>query len=150
LKEVKNKIKRMKPLVTTRKIERDIEAMRLQELRNEKTQAMKELKRYESLYIAGIDKINTERQSPNRTQLKALEDSVDHCKSKWYDQIRKLREIEIQEKSQIAQLVTAETGLKSMEKLQEKYQENLATLQRSSEQKETDETAIRMHQNKRF
>ncbi len=146
---MQKKIKRVKPLIITKKNERDIEALKLKELHEEKQQTMQELKRYEHLYIAGIDKINQERQSTSRDQLKILEDGVDDYKSKWYHHLQKLREIEIQEKAQIAQLINAEKGLKSMEKLDEKYKENLEAIRKYREQKQLDETAIKFHRNKR-
>lgn len=106
-------------------------------------QAFEDLKNFENQYIAGIDGLNKERQSATRDRLDPMESGLDYVKALWYRSLKRLREIEEQEKAQVAQLLIAERNLKSVEKLEERYVEQSQYQQKIRDQKQTDEVAIR-------
>src|SRR5688572_1818509 len=124
--DLNKKVKRVKPLIKVKKVAMDQEASALEHIRLEKRQAMSELKRYERLYISGIDQLNKERQSPLRENLEVLERGTDHYKAMWYECLKRMREIEMKERAQLNQLLMARKELKSMETLEDRYLSEIA------------------------
>ncbi len=141
--EFSKKVRRVKPVIRAREMQLDNEALILAAIKKEKTEAMQELKRFQFLYMSGVEQLNTERQSMHRDKLSTLESSVDHVKAEWYRSLKKLREIEQREKAQLAQLLVAERNLKSVEKLRDRYKDQFVEFQKVVEQKEIDSMAIR-------
>ena len=111
----------------------------------ETTDPAKKSRRYKlgDPYAAIVDEINRKRQSNDRTMLLTLESAVDTVKARFYVTLKKVRELEQEEKSQMAALVVAERHVRSVEKLQGKYQDVVKRDEKISEQKTMDETAIR-------
>lgn len=141
--DLNRKAKRVKPLIRAKQSNMEREASELERIRLEKRQAMSELKRYEKLYIEGVDSLNNERQSLTRERLELMEHSVDHYKDMWYKSLKHMREIESKERSQLSQLLMARQDLKSMEMLEERYRNQLVDVEKQKEQKNNDEAAIR-------
>lgn len=137
------KIKRVKPLIKIRKNQLEKEAAELARIRQEKQACVQKLRFYQDQYMQGIEYLNAERQSTDRSRLAPLERSVDTAKSQWYQSLKDLRLIESQEKAQISQLIIAERNLKSLEKLEERYVVDRHHHEIQSEQKFNDELNIR-------
>jgi flagellar export protein FliJ len=91
----------------------------------------------------GIDQLNKIRSSPNRTNLEALEASLDHVKNQWQELFKAVQALETREKAQIARLMEAERELKAVERLSERYERDFKKEMSRSEQKMLDEIAIR-------
>ena len=144
----RKKLKQMKSIVKVRQVQLNTEVQTLSSIRHLKLEALKELKHNEKLYIEGVDKLNIERQSQNRSQLGPLESSLDFVKAKWERCMREVRRIEDRERAQIAQVLNAELNLKSVEKLSDKYEQEVIQLAQQQEQKAIDEIALRkFHKN---
>ena len=78
---LRHKLKKMLPILKVKKFKVDEESKTLSEIRIQKETAMSELQRYQKLYIEGIDQLNIERQSADRSRLPVLENSIDYAKS---------------------------------------------------------------------
>lgn len=147
--ESARKNKKLEPLVKARKIQLDIEATRLAEIRRERLAREAELVSNQQQYLKGIEELNRERQSNNRSKLSTLEQSVDYIKMLWYSNLKELRRLELVEQAQLANVRVAETNLKVIEKLGVKYQEETAAHMQLREQKEIDAIALRTYMSQR-
>lgn len=136
---IKGKIKKTEILIRARKVQLQQETKLLMSIRDEKLQHLKELEQYQKSYISGIDTLNHERSSPNRSRLQTLEKSVDHSKSQWYRSMRQVKELEQKEKAQIQQVLVAQRNLKSIEIIRENYHTKLNQELKQQEQKTIDE-----------
>ena len=139
----------MRPVLKAKKYAVDQESKILNEIKAEKEQAIRELERYQKLYIEGIDKLNLERQSVERSRLLVLENSIDYAKLKWYESLRIMRECESKEQLQIKVLIKAQQDLHIFEKLEEKYKTEIISLENKNEQKRLDEHSINLFNSKR-
>lgn len=137
--ELKDKIKKIQPLISARRSKLDHETARLHEIKGAKLNALQSLEYYQKQYISGVDSLNLERQSSDRQKLAVLERSVDTAKSRWYQSLRQVREIEELERDQIKLVLKAQRDLRSIEMLQENYQGEYAEAFRKAEQKALDE-----------
>jgi flagellar biosynthesis chaperone FliJ len=139
----RRKVKRIKPLVRIRKNQLDQEVLVLIEIRQRKQLVLKELIHFQTQYMKGVEQLNIERQSPTRHMLSSLEQSVDYARARWFESYQKVQEAEREERAQLFQLRMAEKDLKSVQKLEERYEQNARTLAGAIEQKQLDESAIR-------
>jgi flagellar biosynthesis chaperone FliJ len=142
MKELKQKIKKLEPLIKTRKFELDKQKKILASIRDSKLNALEQLKKYQEEYISGVDALNQERQTKRRSRESVLDLAVSSAKSKWYESIKKVRTFEEQEKQQISVLLQAQLALKSLEKIKENYMGNIQEHIKYSEQKTMDEMAV--------
>lgn len=142
MKALKSKIKKTDLLIRTRKAQLDQESQKLTVIRNHKISQLAQLKQFQESYMNGVSSLNIERQSGDRLKLSTLERSVDYSKSQWYQCLREVKELELQEKAQISQVLVAQRNLKSMEKMQEGYLTNLQSEVSKSEQKSLDEMTV--------
>lgn len=136
------KIQRMEPLIKIRGIQLDQQLFFLQQIQARKQDAKNELLRCQHMYIKGIDRLNQERQSPERKMLEALERSIDLAKSLWHKRLMDLRAIEEEERAQEQAVKLAHKNLKMLEKLDERYTVDLNEQLKKVEQKQLDEFAI--------
>ena len=139
----------MDPLIRARQSMLDHETTILIKIRNLKADILNDLNMAQRKYIDGVDKLNVVRQSSERENLNILESGLDYIKANWYSTLKKFREAEKREQAQLAVLLLAQKNLKSMEKLQERYQEEMQEWQLKTEQKMLDEKAIRSFIDKR-
>ena len=137
------KIKRVQPLIKMKRTRVEEEAAILSKIRQEKVQVVASMKENQRRYMQGIEELNRVRTSRGRANLETLEGAVDHVKGEWYKLYKRVQEIESKEKTQISHLLTAERELKSVEKLQERYQIEAAKEMGRREQLDLDETALR-------
>lgn len=136
------KIQKMEPLIKIRNIQLDQQLFLLQQIKARKLDAKNELLRCQHMYIKGIDRLNEERQSPERRMLEALEGSIDLAKSLWHKRLLDLRVIEDEERAQEQAVKLAHKNLKMLEKLDERYTIDLNEQLKKVEQKQLDEFAI--------
>jgi len=141
--ELKEKLKRVKPLIKARKAQLDEESRHLEEIRQRKRAIATSLNEYQVKYLEGVERLNKERASPNRQHALTLEASVDHVKTRWYQSLKALREMESHEKAQLEYVRMAHTNLRAVEILQERYSGELAAAADKNEQKQLDEIALR-------
>lgn len=139
----RKKVMRIKPLVRIRKNQLDQEVLALIEIRQKKQAIMKELIHFQKQYMTGVENLNRERQSPTRTMLSSLEQAVDYARARWFESYQKVQETEREERAQLLQLRLAERDLKSVQKLEERYELNSRILANQTEQKQMDESALR-------
>lgn len=137
------KVKKVQPLVRFKKKRVDEESMILQAIRREKIQIVATMKENQKRYMQGIENLNKIRQSKERANLETMEQALDFVKAEWFKLYRKVQEIEGKERQQVAQVLTAERELKSIEKLQEKYEQEMHQSLKKQEQKSLDELALR-------
>lgn len=145
MEQVRSKIKRIKPVIKVKQSVLDDEIAVLAAIRRKKEEVVAEMKKKQKAYMEGVERLNKERASSDRSMLLTLERGLDIVKSKWYDLFLEVREIENQEKAQIAQLTAAKKNLASVEKLQERYHEQFSHELRKFDQKLTDEAAARQY-----
>lgn len=139
---IEKKIDRMASLKYVRKIQLDKELAILNDLQAKKKIAKDELYESQLMYIQGVDRLNKERQSPERKMLDALERSIDLAKSRWYQKLQILRAVEEDERRQNLAVQDAHRNLKMLEKLDERYNVQLRKHNDKVEQKMLDEFAI--------
>lgn len=142
------KIKRVQPIIKMKKSKVDEEAAVLIAIRTEKVEIVKQMKENQKRYMEGVEELNRIRISKTRQNLDTLEGSLDFVKQQWYKLYKDVQNVEGKERQQIMHLLTAERELKSVEKLQEKYQIEMRKELGRMEQKLMDETAIRRHSQK--
>lgn len=142
MRELKQKIKKLEPLIKTREFELDKQKEILASIRNSKMNALEQLRRYQEEYISGVDALNQERQTSRRSREAVLDLAVSSAKSKWYESIKQVRTFEEQEKQQISVLMKAQMDLKSLEKIKENYTGSMHQQQKIAEQKTSDEMAV--------
>lgn len=148
MKQTFRKIKRVQPIIKLKKSRMDEEAAILTAIRNEKVEIVKAMKDSQRRYMDGVEELNRIRTSKARSNLDTLEQALDYVKGQWYALYKSVQEVEQREKNQIQQLITAERELKSVEKLQEKYETQFASEQKKSDQKLMDEAALRRFANR--
>ncbi len=139
---IADKIQRMLPLIKIRQIQLDQQLFIQQQIQTRKIAAKAELLRCQHMYIKGIDRLNQERQSPERKMLEALERSIDHAKALWHNRLLSLRAVEDEERVQDLAVKLAYKSLKMLEKLDERYTVDLNDDLKRAEQKQLDEFAI--------
>lgn len=132
----------MEPLIKIRTLQLDQQMFILQQIQTRKQAAKTELLRCQHMYIKGIDRLNQERQSPERKMLEALERSIDLAKSLWHKRLMDLRNVEDEERIQEAAVRLAYKNLKMLEKLDERYTVDLNEHMKKVEQKQLDEFAV--------
>ncbi|MBC7658781.1 MAG: hypothetical protein H7249_03650 [Chitinophagaceae bacterium] len=136
------KIQKMEPLIKIRQLQLDQQMFILQQIQARKSLAKAELLRCQHMYIKGIDRLNQERQSPERRMLEALERSIDLAKSLWHNRLLDLRAVEDEEKAQELAVRLAHKNLKMLEKLDERYTVSNNEHLKKVEQKQLDEFAV--------
>jgi hypothetical protein len=136
------KIKRVQPIIRIKQARVDEEMAVLEAIRRQKIDVVQAMKDSQRRYMAGIETLNQARTSRMRTNLETLESGIDHVKTQWYKLYQSVQDLERKEKAQIAQLLTAERELRSIEKLQERYQIELRRELAGAEQKNANDIAI--------
>lgn len=142
IKQKKKEMNQLKPILHVRKAQLDQEAAVLEEIRRTKLQALTELKKYQDMYMRGVEDLNRLRQDGDIDRLPTMESSLDYVKSQWYQSLKKVKGIEDQERAQVENVVVARKNLTSAEALNERLALDLLTLYKQSEQKENDEIAV--------
>lgn len=143
MKELKAKIKRIKPLIKIRKNKVDKASFELLQIKIDKDRVQKELYNLQMQYLEYVQKLNEERQSADRANLILLEQNVDYLKQKWIQTLYRLKNLEKKEQQQMEILLQSKKDLNVIEKLQEKYQQQVAINIAAEEQKAIDQIAIR-------
>ena len=136
------KIQKMESLIKIRQIQLDQQIFIMQQIQTKKQHARDELLRCQRMYIQGIDRLNQERQSPERRMQEALERSIDLAKSLWHNKLLDLRAVEEEERAQEHSIRLAHKNLKMLEKLDGRYTVDLNEHLKKVEQKQLDEFSI--------
>ncbi|HYX33633.1 MAG TPA: hypothetical protein VE954_11000 [Oligoflexus sp.] len=144
----KQKTQKIQPLIKIRKLQLDQETMRLNQIKLKREEAAQALMQSQRTYIEGVDKLNRERQSPERKMLPALEQGVDFAKAQWYQRLMALRAVEEEERRQFMMVAEAQKKMKMLEHLDERYGEQHTKHMKIQEQKQLDEFAITMNRRK--
>ncbi len=143
MQDLLNKIHKIDALVRIKKIELQKIQMALGQTRQKKANLINEMKSKQLRYLEGVEHLNSVRSSNYRNNLKTLEEAVDHSKNLWFSSFKAMQEVDFLEKSQIQQVITAETNLKAIEQIQTTYQTSYSTQIQIFEQKQLDEFSIR-------
>jgi len=141
--EAFRKIRRVQPLIKMRRFKVEEEATVLARIRTEKQRTMQEMLENQRRYMQGVEEMNKLRATKMRENLQTLESTLDFVKSQWYRLYKQVQEIEIKEKMQVGQLLTAERDLKAIQKLEENYQVEFQKELNRTEQRATDESSLR-------
>lgn len=144
----KQKINKLKPLIKIRQLQLDQETALLNQIKLKRDEATQLLLYSQKTYIDGVEKLNRERQSPERRMLLTLEQGVDFAKAQWYARLQDLRTLEEHERHQLIMVMEAQKRMKMLENLDERYLEQHIKLLKNHEQKEIDEFAITMNRRK--
>ncbi len=142
------KIKRVQPIIKMKKGKVDQEASVLMTIRNEKIAIVKQMKENQKRYMEGVEELNRIRVSKARENLDTIESALDYVKQQWYKLYKDVQTVEGKERQQIMHLLTAERELKSVEKLEEKYEIEMKKELGRMDQKIMDETALRRYSQK--
>lgn len=148
MRELKQKLTKVKPIVRARKAQLDQESVMLASIRHEKATLLDELEATQKAYIEGVDELNRQRTGSFNTKLEVFEKGLDYVKQQWYDALRSVREMEKQEQAQLANVLVAQKNLKAVETLEEKYEVQFKHAFEKYEQKNLDETAARISSKK--
>lgn len=140
--ETLNKVKKVQPLVRAKKAFLDQQSAALALIRQEKIEIVRMMKENQSRYMTGVDQLNVVRSSMERHNLLTLESGLDILKSKWYQLYKEVQNVEMKEKAQLANVVSAQTDLLKMEKLEDKYRRDHLTERAKSEQNSQDERSL--------
>lgn len=136
------KIKRVEPIIKIKKQKVDEEVARLAEIRKEKVSVVASMKDSQKRYMQGYQDLNDARSSVDRMNLATLETGLDLVKMQWQRLRLEVEKIEMREKAQISHVLTAERDLRAVEKLKERYDEEIRMSTRRQEQKMLDEHAL--------
>lgn len=142
IKQKKKEMNQLKPILHVRKAQLDQETTVLEDIRRTKLAALDELKKYQDMYMRGVEDLNRMRQNGEIDRLPTFESSVDHAKNKWYQSLKKVKGIEDQERAQVENVVVARKNLTSAEALNERLALDLLFLYKQHDQKENDEIAV--------
>ena len=136
------KLKRVEPIIRARKAQLDRETSLLGDIRRQKVELVSELRKYQQMYVKGVEDLNHIRTSGDLGRAGMIESSVDFAKAQWYDALRKVREVEQREKAQLENVLAAQQELKSIETLGDRFEVASFELEKRQEQKIQDETSI--------
>ncbi|MES2745339.1 MAG: hypothetical protein V4655_07920 [Bdellovibrionota bacterium] len=139
---IEKKIEKLGSLIRIRQIQLDQQLFELEKIRRRKDAAKAELLRTQTMYVKGIDRLNQERQSPERLMLEALENSIDLAKSLWHKRLMDLRDVELEERAQERCVAEAHKNKMMLEKLDGRYSADLNNQNKIVEQKQLDEFAV--------
>ncbi|RZA24477.1 MAG: hypothetical protein EOP10_09815 [Proteobacteria bacterium] len=139
---IEKKIEKLGSLIKIRQIQLDQQLFELEKIRRRKEAAKAELLRTQTMYVKGIDRLNQERQSPERLMLEALENSIDLAKSLWHKRLMDLRDVELEERAQERCVAEAHKNKMMLEKLDGRYSADLNNHSKIVEQKQLDEFAV--------
>ena len=142
MKQTLQKLKRVKPLIRSKKAIFDEEVNALANIKEEKIKAIDHLRHYQTKYMESANQINHERTKGDHKIACALEPALEVVKSRWHDSVRAVRKIEAAEKEQLQKVLDAQKDLKTFEQLEEQYQDQFKKLEKMKEQKELDELAL--------
>lgn len=145
MKKLQQKIKKNLLLIKSRQAELDQESVLLSKIRSQKLSALNELKKSQIKYVEGVEVLNQERQSPNRSKLDPLERSLDYAKLQWHKCLTEVRKLEEKEKSQLQNVLETRTKLKALQRLVESDSEDLRSEASKREQKNLDELATQRY-----
>ncbi len=139
---------KIQPLMRLRQLQLDQEMLVLNQIQTKRERATAELHHFQIAYIQGIDRLNKERQSPERKMLEALEQAVDYAKIQWYHKLKALRTIESEERLQHKLVADSHQRLRMLEKLDERYDQQHSKHEKVIEQKALDEFALQIARRK--
>jgi flagellar biosynthesis chaperone FliJ len=142
------KTQKIQPLIKLRRMQLDQESMLLNQIQLKKYAAKQALASSQTMYMDGVEKLNKERQSPERKMLETLELGVDYAKAQWYQNLMQLRSLEDEEKKQRHEVEEAQRRMKMLEKLEERYHDQYTEQQKIIEQKQIDDFALQMARRK--
>ena len=148
MKDLKQKITKVQPIVRARKAQLDTESVTLSQIRIQKAERLDELEATQKAYIECVDELNRQRQLNVNETLQVFEQGLDFVKQKWYEALKSVREAEAREQAQLANVLVAQRNLKAVQVLEEKYDEQYRDAMNKAEQKQLDETAARMKSQK--
>lgn len=143
MKSPKDKLKRIGPLIKSRKRELESETSLLNNLKALKIKKIEELRENQRKYMSGVDQLNQDRSKGKIHSTTALGQSLDFVKEKWQQNLKQVHEIEKEEKMQLSKVLDAQRDLKSMEALEERYIGLIKQEEAVRQQKEQDELATR-------
>ena len=136
------KSQRISTLIKVRKFQFDQDFLVLNEIKSKHFAAVEQLHLAQKNYMDGVEKLNQERQSPERKMLQALELGVDMAKNQWYQRLMTLRIVEEEERRQLQQTAEAQRRLRMLEKLDERYNQQDIEHYKTIEQNQLDEFAL--------
>ena len=144
MKDIIDKIKKVKPLIVSKEATFNQEVALLNQLSYEKMEALGQLRSHQNKYMKGVDQINQERQNGKFDRANILEPALDYVKQKWHESLRQVQKIEKRQEAQRDKVFEAQRELKSIEALRDRYEKELKIAAALQEQKELDEMAQNM------
>lgn len=145
MRELREKIQKVKPLKRARKAQLDQQSLELSKIRKMKADLLDELETTQRAYIEGVDELNRQRQGSFTGGIEVYERGLDYVKDKWYQAMAEVRKVEREEQLQLSEVITAQKNLKAVEALEEKYSDDLRFAERQVEQNQMDEISSRMN-----
>ncbi len=140
--QIVKKKEKLGSLIKIRQLQLDQQLFELSKIQLRKEAAKQELLRTQTMYVQGVDRLNQERQSPERLMLEALERSIDFAKTLWHQRLIELRQVELEERAQERHVAEAHKNVKMLEKLDGRYSSDLNEHLKKVEQKQLDEFAV--------
>jgi len=144
MKKLRQKIKKVQPLIMSRKAEFRREMTTLAQIKDLKMAAINHLKQNQQKYMIGVDQVNQERQNGQFAKASVLEPALEFVKAEWHKSLRQVQKIEKEQDIQTKKVLMSQQDLKSIETLEEKYQIELDKLVKMEDQKILDEISITM------
>lgn len=143
MQQLAKKVKRLDPILEVRKSRFEAENQKLATLKQKKEEASRAMQKKQSEYMEGLQRLNEERNTSERSMLEALEIGLDSIKQDWISLYALMIDCERAEKLQHGVVIEVFRELEAIKVLQSKYQTSLRQQELKSEQKSFDELALK-------
>jgi flagellar biosynthesis chaperone FliJ len=143
MQQLARKVKRLDPILEIRKSRFETENQKLVALKQKKEAASLAVQRKQAEYMEGLERLNQERNTSERSMLEALEIGLDSIKQDWISLYALMVDCERAETLQHGVVIEVFRDLESIKVLQSKYQTSLRQQELKSEQKSFDELALK-------
>ncbi|MCX6126711.1 MAG: hypothetical protein NTV34_18415 [Proteobacteria bacterium] len=140
---LEKKSKRLDPIIEERKIRFDDENQKLLQIRHQKILATQTMRAKQAEYMDGVNRLNAERGSAERSLLEALEGGLDAVKRQWMSLYEVILKLEQDEAIQLNTMSCAHRDLEAIKHLQIKYQREISRTIQQREMKQIDDIALR-------
>ena len=140
---LEKKSKRLDPIIEERKIRFDDENQRLLQVRHQKVLAIQRMKAKQAEYMDGVNRLNSERGSAERSMLEALEGGLDSVKQQWMNLYEVILKLEQEEALQLNAMSCAHRDLEAIKHLQLKYKREISRTIQQRDMKQIDDIALR-------
>jgi flagellar export protein FliJ len=141
--KAQQKIKKLSSVIKIRERELNYSKNELIQTQRDKHEMMGSLNKSQQSYMHSVDSLNKLRtMQASSAETLAIESSIEFVRNKWANQLSEVRRLERQERLQMALVQDLEAKLKAVEKISDKYEDELKVERAKLEQANLDEFVI--------